>query len=328
MVTKRFKDIAMLAIDRMERDLKGGLGKSIYKDYIRIINEHFIPSLGQRLITNIDYDALQQYYDDREARYGLAISNSNRKTQNAAFNRVFDEAIVRGYLTESNRPKLDGKTKESVRRPAFELHELRALLKQLGPYIESGRTRDVRERREILRDYVEMLVDTGARPGIELLDMKWKQIRFMMNPISTVTDQLDEEGEVIEVHSLNRSCEMTVKGKTGQRQIIGRLPSVRVLERIAMRIYGVASSIKDPLPKAPNILMSWILHWDRDAKIKQTVPGFCAYLPDSGEMHLRISDEQRGTKGSWDLPVRHCKNAGPKLPMFIATNVDLTVWQQ
>ena len=326
-VTKRFKDIALLAIDRMERDLKGGLGKSIYKDYIRIINEHFIPSLGQRLITNIDYDALQQYYDDREARYGLAISNSNRKTQNAAFNRVFDEAIVRGYLTESNRPKLDGKTKESVRRPAFELHELRALLKQLGPYIESGRTRDVRERREILRDYVEMLVDTGARPGIELLDMKWKQIRFMMNPISTVTDQLDEEGEVIEVHSLNRSCEMTVKGKTGQRQIIGRLPSVRVLERIAMRNYGVASSIKDQLPKAPNILMSWILHWDRDAKIKQTVPGFCAYLPDSGEMHLRISDEQRGTKGSWDLPVRHCKNAGPKLPMFIATNVDLTVWQ-
>jgi hypothetical protein len=75
------------------------------------------------------------------------------------------------------------------------------------------------------------LVDTGARPGIELLNMKWRQIRFMMNPISAVTDQLDEEGEVIEVHSLNRSCEMTVKGKTGQRQIIGRLPSIRVLER-------------------------------------------------------------------------------------------------
>ncbi|MBU3566376.1 hypothetical protein [Polynucleobacter sp. MWH-HuK1] len=246
-VTKRFKDIAMLAIDRMERDLRGGLGKVIYNDYIRIIKERFIPSLGQRLITNIDYDALQQYYDDREATYGTALSNSNRKTQNAAFNRVFDEAIVRGYLTESNRPKLDGKTKESVRRPAFELHEIRALLKNLGPYIQSARTKDARERREILRDYVEMLIDTGARPGIELLDMKWKQIRFMMNPISTVTDQIDEEGEVIEVHSLNRSCEMTVKGKTGQRQIIGRLPSIRVLERIAMRNYGVKSSIKDPL---------------------------------------------------------------------------------
>ena len=246
-VTKRFKDIAELAIDRMERDLKGGMGKVIYKDYIRIIREHFIPSLGQRLITNIDYDALEQYYRDREERYGVAISNTHRKTQNAAFNRVFDEAIVRGYLTESNRPKLDGKTKVGERRPAFELHELKALLKNLGPYIESSRTRDVRERREILRDYVEMLVDTGARPGIELLNMKWRQIRFMMNPISTVTDQLDEEGEAIEVHSLNRSCEMTVKGKTGQRQIIGRLPSIRVLERIAMRNYGVKSTIRDPL---------------------------------------------------------------------------------
>ena len=246
-VTKRFKDIAELAIDRMERDLKGGMGKVIYKDYIRIIREHFIPSLGQRLITNIDYDALEQYYRDREERYGTAISNTHRKTQNAAFNRVFDEAIVRGYLTESNRPKLDGKTKVGERRPAFELHELKALLKNLGPYIESSRTRDVRERREILRDYVEMLVDTGARPGIELLNMKWRQIRFMMNPISTVTDQLDEEGEAIEVHSLNRSCEMTVKGKTGQRQIIGRLPSIRVLERIAMRNYGVKSTIRDPL---------------------------------------------------------------------------------
>jgi integrase len=246
-VTKRFKDIAELAIDRMERDLKGGMGKVIYKDYIRIIREHFIPSLGQRLITNIDYDALEQYYRDREERYGVAISNTHRKTQNAAFNRVFDEAIVRGYLTESNRPKLDGKTKVGERRPAFELHELKALLKNLGPYIESSRTRDVRERREILRDYVEMLVDTGARPGIELLNMKWRQIRFMMNPISTVTDQLDDEGEAIEVHSLNRSCEMTVKGKTGQRQIIGRLPSIRVLERIAMRNYGVKSTIRDPL---------------------------------------------------------------------------------
>ena len=246
-VTKRFKDIAQLAIDRMERDLKGGMGKVIYKDYIRIITDNFIPSLGQRLITNIDYDALEQYYRDREERYGTAISNTHRKTQNAAFNRVFDEAIVRGYLTESNRPKLDGKTKVGERRPAFELHELKALLKNLGPYIESSRTRDVRERREILRDYVEMLVDTGARPGIELLNMKWKQIRFMMNPISTVTDQLDEEGEAIEVHSLNRSCEMTVKGKTGQRQIIGRLPSIRILERIAMRNYGVKSTIRDPL---------------------------------------------------------------------------------
>lgn len=81
------------------------------------------------------------------------------------------------------------------------------------------------------------------------------------------------------------------------------------------------------LPQAPNILMSWILHWDKDSKTKVSVPGFCAYLQDTHEMHLRIEDPERSTKASWDLPVRHCKNAGPKLPVLLATNVDLTVWQ-
>ena len=89
----------------------------------------------------------------------------------------------------------------------------------------------------------------------------------------------------------------------------------------------VAELSNTDLPQAPNILMSWIQHWDRDAKVKVSVPGFCAYLQDTGEMHLRIHDAQRSTKSSWDLPVRHCKNTGPKLPVFIATNVDLTVWQ-
>jgi hypothetical protein len=81
------------------------------------------------------------------------------------------------------------------------------------------------------------------------------------------------------------------------------------------------------LPQAPNILMSWILHWDKEAKTKVLVPGFCAYLQDTHEMHLRIEDPERDTKASWDLPVRQCKNAGPKLPVLLATNVDLTVWQ-
>ena len=48
--------------------------------------------------------------------------------------------------------------------------------------------------------------------------------------------------------------------------------------QIQEQIDIVNELINTDLPKAPNILMSWILHWDRDAKIKQTVPGFCAYL--------------------------------------------------
>lgn len=81
------------------------------------------------------------------------------------------------------------------------------------------------------------------------------------------------------------------------------------------------------LPKAPNVLMSWIVHYDRVTKAKASVAGFCAYLQDTREMHLRINDVERATSGTWDLTVRHCKNVGDKLPVLLATNVDLETWQ-
>ena len=82
------------------------------------------------------------------------------------------------------------------------------------------------------------------------------------------------------------------------------------------------------LPKAPNLLMSWILHYDPMTKAKTAVPGFCAYLQDSKEMHLRIDDRLRSISDEWDLAVRQCKNAGAKLPVLLATNVALENWSQ
>jgi integrase len=247
-ITRRFKDIAKLAIERMEQELSAGKGKVIYRDYIRVITDYIIPSLGNRMITNIDYAALEQFDQDRIALMGKEPTSSTLHTQNAAMNRVFDEAVIRGFLTEANRPKLTASSgKKSDRRPAFELHELKALLSNLDAWIGAARNQASRERREIMRDYIEMLVDTGARPGIELLDIKWKQIRFMHDPTVTPTGEVDEYGKPIELCNLNRSCELTVTGKTGTRQIIGRQPTVKVLERIARRNYGVESSMIDPL---------------------------------------------------------------------------------
>ena len=40
-------------------------------------------------------------------------------------------------------------------------------------WIAQAKTKDSRERRQGMRDYVELLIDTGARPGKELMDLKW-----------------------------------------------------------------------------------------------------------------------------------------------------------
>ena len=248
-VTRRFKDIASLAIQRMEQEAEAGRGKVIYKDYIRVINDYLMPSLGSRLITNIDYAALENFEAERVRKMRRNPTSSTMHTQNAALNRVFDEAVIRGFLTEANRPKLSAKGQRSERRPAFELGEVKVLLQSLEAWINKSRNAAGLERRLIMRDYIEMLLDTGARPGIELLNLKWKEIRFSMDPKTTVTDTKDQDSEIIELHNLNRSCEMTISGKTGTRQIIGRLPSVKVLERVALRNFGIKGKLTDPLSK-------------------------------------------------------------------------------
>ncbi len=43
---------------------------------------------------------------------------------NAALNRVFDEGIIRGYLTDANRPTLIAKGKKYEKRAAFEMKEM------------------------------------------------------------------------------------------------------------------------------------------------------------------------------------------------------------
>lgn len=249
-ITRKFRDVAKLAIQRMEQKIANGDGKVSFKDYIRIITDYLIPILGNRLITNIDNAALDHLDAERIKMMDRAPSKSTLLSQNAALNLVFDEAVLRNFLTELNRPKLEAKGKKSTRHPAFELSELQAVLNNFEEWIERARNDHSKEMRQIMRDYVEMLVDTGARPGKELMNVKWKQIKFSMDPIEIDTGKSlvvkDGPKEKIVLTDLRRIVEMTVSGKTGARQIIGRSPTVRVLERIARRVYGVKNSVSDP----------------------------------------------------------------------------------
>lgn len=58
---------------------------------------------------------------------GITPKRSTTLNHNAALNRVFDEAIYRGFMYEINRPKLVAIGKKSERRPAFSIEEVRVL---------------------------------------------------------------------------------------------------------------------------------------------------------------------------------------------------------
>ena len=253
-VTRRFRDVAKLAVKRLEDKIASNQAKVSYGDYKRIIEDYLIPALGSRLITSIDAAALDHLDADRIVRMGREPSNSTLLSHNAALNLVFDEAVIRNFLTEANRPKLEAKGRKSDRRPAFDLNEIRAVLANFEAWIEFAKNERSKEMRQIMRDYVEMLLDTGARPGKELMNLKWKQIQYEYKPEIRGSGQLamneaegEDSPEEIKSFNLNRTVELVVSGKTGTRTIIGRAPTVKALTRIAVRNYGVEPNITEPL---------------------------------------------------------------------------------
>ena len=269
-VTRKFRHVAELAKKRMDDDTKAGRGKTAYADYAVLIDKYLIPFFGNYSITSITHTLVQEFGVWRDAKMAAdkrRVSKDEKKTlkppthstilnHNAALNQIFDEAMNRGFLTNSQRPKLENKGKPSERRPAFDLLEVQAMFSYFDGWIERGRDKKSKELRHLMRDYVHVLLDTGARPGKELMNLKWKQVKYAMKPVEIRTGEYYDEGpdeppdepptEIVKTE-LNRSCEIVVNGKTGERTIVGMNPTVNALVRIIKRNYNIENKMKDPL---------------------------------------------------------------------------------
>ena len=241
-ITRYFKDIAKLAVQRMDDELQAGNGKVIYKDYKSVIEKYLVPFLGKYKVDSIDYKVLELFSDWRTKRMGTAPKHSTLLNHNAALNRIFDEAELRNYLYPVNRPKLNAKGKKSERREEFNLEETRAIRSNFDAWIGRGRADSIAVR-ELLKDYVITLLDTGARPGKELLCLTWVQVKLALYPIVKKTGVMEDDGEgnveEIETVNANRTVFLNIQeSKTKSRIAVGRLPTVRALKAIADRNYG------------------------------------------------------------------------------------------
>ena len=268
-VTRKFRHVAELAKKRMADDTKAGRGKSAYADYAVLIDKYLIPFFGNYSITSITHILVQQFgawRDEKMTADKRRVNKDEKKTvkpathstilnHNAALNQVFDEAMNRGFLTNSQRPKLENYGIKGKRRPAFDLMEVQAMFGYFDSWIERGRDDKSKELRHLMRDYVHVLLDTGARPGKELMNLKWKQVKYAMKPVDIPTGEYYDEGpdeppdepptEIVRTE-LNRSCEMVVSGKTGVRTIVGMNPTVTAFVRIIKRNYGIENQMKSP----------------------------------------------------------------------------------
>ncbi|MBK9988754.1 MAG: hypothetical protein IPP21_18165 [Betaproteobacteria bacterium] len=104
--TKTFKDVARLAIERMATVPKGVKGYASMGEYKSVLERYHMPFFDRTHITSIDYEKLGAFDVWRAAKFGRAPAQSTLKTHNAALQRVFDEAVIRKWMTQSKVPSL------------------------------------------------------------------------------------------------------------------------------------------------------------------------------------------------------------------------------
>ena len=86
-----------------------------------------IPILGNHNVDRIDNAVLVEFQKQRLTMMGKTPSASVLNNHNSALNRVFDEALERGYMTKLQAPVLRNDGLKSERRPDFTLEEYQAL---------------------------------------------------------------------------------------------------------------------------------------------------------------------------------------------------------
>jgi integrase len=212
-VNKRFKSVARLAIKRMDELAKSGRGKATYKTYTQAIENYLIPLLGNHNVDRIDNAVLAKFEAERIELMGRVPSASVINNHNSALNRVFEEAIERGYMTKFQLPMLRNDGVKSERRPDFRLEDYTALYKGMRAWVRAARKGNETVLRNILRNYVLVLANTGIRAGTEGMNLQWQHIEFF-----------EQDGR--------RYLMLHVDGKTGRREVIARHNTVRYLDRL------------------------------------------------------------------------------------------------
>ena len=211
---KSFKDIAMVTIEDMQRDLAAGTGKKIYVDYCSVIERYFIPYFGDKYLQNLKHKDIADFEAWRNHRMARTPKSSTLMTFASAFSRVHQTAISRGWI--SDRVPIPTMSRRGVKgevRPAFSVEEITQLRQFMQSWQKLGNLDYDRIMRPLLCAYVEFLLLTGMRHGTESMGIEWRHCEWYAS-----------EGQ--------RYIRVWVDGKTGGRWLIAKHEAQAVLIKL------------------------------------------------------------------------------------------------
>ncbi|WAJ69521.1 tyrosine-type recombinase/integrase [Catenovulum adriaticum] len=177
-LTKRFKDVALETIAKMKEELEHGGGKVIYKDYIQALNKYHIPYFDRIHITSIDQNKIREFNSWRIEQFGRIPAKSTILTHNAALQMVFKEAIEQKWMIAAQVPTLTNIGQEGKRRASFTMEEYDIVYDAVVEMMKESRKEKTRQIRELLTDYMDIALYTGMRPGSEMDNLTWSDIKI------------------------------------------------------------------------------------------------------------------------------------------------------
>ena len=259
--------------DDVVRGLEGrSTQKGIYADYKSVISNYLKPFFKRTVITDVGRPEIHKFYQWREKETGTQISETQKRVTNKAISMVFDLACDLGHVKQSDIPQLPKVTsKPSKSKDYFTNDELVLVLGGFASFIESSRNHKTREIRTLLEYYVHFLAATGARPGEEVVNLKFANIKHeQLKGAFTWTAYIDKG---------------KVSGTTGPRKIVLPERAVDALEHvIGLNDLFAGMNLRKVVDNYPNKLIF-------EASYRASVPEFVKPF-DQYMKYLAIKDKK------------------------------------
>lgn len=96
--SRRFRDVAKMTIADMETAISAGKSKTTYRDYIQALNKYLIPFLGAYNVDSITTKTLTEFDAWRLTQMKKAPARSTLLNHSGALNKVFETALVKGWI--------------------------------------------------------------------------------------------------------------------------------------------------------------------------------------------------------------------------------------
>ena len=186
---RSFKYVAEKYIQKLEQQKKVGTLNASKGTYIGIIRNYQIPFFGSKSITNIGTAEVMLYDEFRDTKMGVIPAKGTVNKHNVALRAVFDFAVQHKWMKASEVPKLTvkGKGRKSQARGAFEVEEYNDLIQFLVESAKKADKKMSKYKRELMMVYVNFLVSSGMRPGLESEMLTWGDFEY----IQTTEDKRD-----------------------------------------------------------------------------------------------------------------------------------------